>query len=707
VLHQVGVGALGPVFRTYEPTRDRLVAVKVFRLDITPEQAQQLADELAKAADAGLFHPSIVEPIAAGVEGTAAFRAEEYVAAESLDIAVRHYAPATVEKILPFITQMAGAIDFARTAGVGHGALHPRDVFVTPEEARITGFGVVEALQRVGIRAPVRRPYSAPERVAGEAWGTPADVFSLGAIAYELLTARRPSALGADIDAEGLTPAVHAVLVRALAENPEGRFSTALAFASALEAAGRGEAPAPSAPPARSKRSKSAAAAAAGVAAAAAATPPPADADDTLEHRPLRADVDERQGQASEPFDDIAAERDEDEAHLALIREEQAHAEAEELAQPASLFEAEDDEAVEDLALDSHLRAETDQFADEFMVASRDPVVAGGAAAGTASAIDSLREEVKAREARLERAREVKEELQRKAAADPYAGAVPLGGYAPPPPIHDRSRSPMFAVAIVAVLALLVGFLAGRAVGLREGRREAADAAARLQQESGATTQPKPFSDQSVNPAPDPPPVVGEGPPAADTASPPSAPPAAAAAETAAPPRPTAGRLVIDSTPRGASVTVNKKWLGRTPLTLETLPFGRHDVRVVQDGFAVAQESVALSEGTPSRTLSFRLKANTPAPARSAARTSKPAAPAPQQAPRSFVGTIYVDSRPRGARVYLDGKMVGVTPIRVPDVPIGSHVIRLTLEGHRDWSDSARVVANEERRITGSLDPIR
>src|SRR3954466_16181922 len=93
VLHQVGVGALGPVFRTYEPTRDRLVAVKVFRLDVTPEQAQALADELSHAAGAELFQSSIVEPIASGVEGTVAYRAEEYIAAESLDVAMRHYAP--------------------------------------------------------------------------------------------------------------------------------------------------------------------------------------------------------------------------------------------------------------------------------------------------------------------------------------------------------------------------------------------------------------------------------------------------------------------------------------------------------------------------------------------------------------------------------------------------------------------------------------
>jgi len=82
VLHQIGIGALGPVFRTYEPTRDRLVAVKVFRLDIVPEQAQALATALGRAVGASLFHPSIVEPIAAGVEGTLAYRAEEYVAAE-------------------------------------------------------------------------------------------------------------------------------------------------------------------------------------------------------------------------------------------------------------------------------------------------------------------------------------------------------------------------------------------------------------------------------------------------------------------------------------------------------------------------------------------------------------------------------------------------------------------------------------------------
>jgi serine/threonine-protein kinase len=130
------VGALGPVFRTYEPTRDRLVAVKAFRLDITPEQGQALADELSHAAEAELFHPSIVEPIAAGVQGMVAYRAEEYVAAESLDVALRQFAPASFETMIRIVGQLAEGIDVARRAGVGHGALHPRDIFVTPDDAR-------------------------------------------------------------------------------------------------------------------------------------------------------------------------------------------------------------------------------------------------------------------------------------------------------------------------------------------------------------------------------------------------------------------------------------------------------------------------------------------------------------------------------------------------------------------------------------------
>ena len=66
-----------------------------------------------------------------------------------------------------------------------------------------------------------------------------------------------------------------------------------------------------------------------------------------------------------------------------------------------------------------------------------------------------------------------------------------------------------------------------------------------------------------------------------------------------------------------------------------------------------------------------------------AARGTPPSAAARGAAPSAMVGSIYVDSRPRGARVMLDGRPSAYTPVRVPDVRIGSHVVRLELPDHR------------------------
>jgi hypothetical protein len=161
-------------------------------------------------------------------------------------------------------------------------------------------------------------------------------------------------------------------------------------------------------------------------------------------------------------------------------------------------------------------------------------------------------------------------------------------------------------------------------------------------------------------------------------------------------------------------VTLNGRWRGRTPLTLDDLPFRRYDVRVVQPGFTAATEAVVLSADTPARSISMQLKAEPSSPAsRQAPAASPRAAPRPAaepEAPQSstvYTGSIYVDSRPRGARVTIDGKEVGLTPLRVSDVKIGSHVVRLELPDHRMWTSTTRVTAGQEQRVTGSLERIQ
>ena len=659
VLHQIGVGALGPVFRTYEPTRDRLVAVKVFRLDITPEQAQALADELSKAADAGLFHPSIVEPIAAGVEGTVAYRAEEYVAGESMDAAIRHYAPAALDKALPFLTQLAGAIDFARAAGVGHGALHLRDIFVTPDEARASGFGVVDALERVGLRAPVRRPYSAPERIAGGPWGTPADVFSLAAIAYELLTGRRPAGTGEQIgvltgDAVGEhAAAIRTVLARAMDDDPARRYQSALGFASALEAAARGG---------------HVTEAVRDVGAIAAAVPA-----GTSEEEDLTGPSDSLRVAPVAPRLDEPADATID----AAVVEDHDAADVDDIPAGEVIF---DDEAPDEYA------AHHDDLPIDEPPPARTP---------PATLFDT------------EPAGMVEAETP---ATERFAPEFPAtsdhDAEAPPP--HERARMAMLPIAVTAILCLLVGFGLGRMVDSGAAKPAEPAAAAAAAPVPAAPAQPvKEFSDQAVTP-PAPPGATGGKSPTPAPAPPvpgdePSATPPAAA-RAPAPKRATSGSLEVRSTPSRAQVTIDGKWRGRTPLTLP-MAFGSHSVRVVQPGYATATESVTLSANDPERQLSFRLQA-APAAAPPRPRAQAPAPP-PSERTSSFTGAIYVDSRPRGATIFIDGKAAGTTPARIPEIAIGSHVVRLELADHRTWSTSTRVTAGEEARVTGSLELIR
>lgn len=240
MLHQIGSGVLGPVFRTYDPQADKLVAVKVFRLELLPEDVARLAEGLRRLGGSPGF-------VAAGLENTSAYLAIDYLGGESLDVALRHLAPAPLDVALPILERAAALIDgaWAADAAFGHGALHPRDIFVTPDtnDVAITGFGVVpalEALNSPGGKAPIRRPYTAPERAAGGEWDVRADIYSLAAIAHELLTGRRPAGPS---EQDGALPSsmapemrahVRRVLSKALAESPSQRFSTAAEFVAAL-----------------------------------------------------------------------------------------------------------------------------------------------------------------------------------------------------------------------------------------------------------------------------------------------------------------------------------------------------------------------------------------------------------------------------------------------------------------------------------------
>jgi hypothetical protein len=646
------------VFRTYEPGRDRLVSVKVFRIDLLPEQAETLAEELQGLVEIDLDDPAIVKPLAAGLEGHTVYLAEEYVAAESLDVALKHYAPAPLDRALPFLGQLGGAIDFARARGVGHGALHPRDIFLTPELARATGFGIVQALERLGVRAPVRRPYSAPERVSGAAWSTPADVFALAAVAHELLTGKRPAGTGevaaiAGEAAESNPELLRGVLTRALAEDPAARYPTAGAFVAALEAAANGRADESAAVvvPAWSEPSEE--------------QPRPA-----AEARELAIELDHDVTPVTEAGD-LDLRGLEQEATYDLGRIDRFEAElpasvepppverrapsAEQPVEPEAPVErrapsaerrmepVEPGETIEELRLRKRRprpRARTEDVAAEepapFDLESA-PVPEPPAEPEPESRAEPLaaEPEPEPQVEQFEAAAIAESEMEDAAFEEPFEGPrdreSPIGVRAPlllagP----DRSRPAILPYAIVAMVALLAGFLAGYGLGSRE-----------------------------------------RGPAPAET------PPAAAKAQVSPAP----------STPPPTPVEpAQREW---SESRVEPPP-------------PPAEASPPAAAKTPAKPPAPSSEPRAPSAER---RAPSPKTPAP--APAAATGTLIADSRPTGARVVLDGKAVGKTPFKLANVKAGVHTVRLELAGYRTWVSEITVTGGRDTRVAGSLERIK
>lgn len=771
VLHQIGAGVLGPVFRTYDAENDRLVAVKALKLDLTPESQRRLVEELDAIVELELDHPSLVNIVAAGIEGTTAYVAEEYVGAESLDIALRHYAPAPIQTILPFIKQLAGAIDFARAAGVMHGALHPRDIFLTPDQARATGFGMAHALEAVGARPTVRRPYSAPERVSGAPWGTEADVYALAAITYELLTAKRIA--GAGGQSVGASPESHAnvypaildVLETALAVEPGRRYPSALVLVAALTKAMA------AAPPIAAETRDASADARASMAqlpfattddeapaGAVSTAAPAADSSflDAIGDVPARwtpaatvlaadganvandaalggapDDGEADQVDAIDEFDEMA-EHDRMAAPIEAGPDSDFDAGSRELTLAAD-EDIEDDDDAEDAEPEPEARPTrppvgarprvADLQFDRVLDDMTGRTAAGVDVGGTDRDDDDLDEDVDddaiVPSLRDDRARVA-------AGDDREATAAERGGGPPWPPRRWPGGPPRatasWSTAVLgsaAAVALVIGFILGSFWGapqdVIEVASEPATSAIIAGGEVTADSQPAAAAiARSVGPdvvrtaetagadrsssAPVPPPeaasasarpVRQEAPTSSNAGEPAAVPQASNGPVVPASNRD--GRLLIRTTPAGARVSIDGQARGTSPLVVRDLEYGAYAVQVSLAGYATQTTRLTVTRERPAASVTLDLL--------------RPSSPVPS--PAADAGALFIDSRPRGARVIVDGQVIGTTPMQMLALPAGTHDVRLELDGYRTWTSTVQVRGGETSRVTGSLDQQR
>jgi len=658
VLHQIGAGALGPVFRAYDSERDRLVAVKLFQLDLPPDHSHRLVAQLEKLIDLRLTHPGAASALQTGVVGTSAYLAMEFVPADALDTVIREHGPASPADAVHVTTLIAGALDKAAAAGIFHGALHPRDVLVSPDDTRLTGLGVVQALKYAAFDAPVRRPYGSPERGALQSWDQRADIYSLAVLTYEMLSGRPLSATSnerplAFVGVNGANrEALEEVFARALAENPADRFETALAFVEAFK-----DALLPAVTPE--------------------AVPPPHEREGPIAtargHR-TNAELGPRL-----PLDEPVAAPptppppDKPAASASLQPEP-------EVDDPSMAFPSEAEAQTQ--ALDLPMNSQSDAGVADLPIAdrTREPLRRDA----------SPHEDVETEGIDLD--------------GSPQVVPVPTMTAERPEPdtllpaarAFEPARSGVWPLVLALIIGVALGFAGGYGVGSHDRQ------ASQIPRESIPARAPSPAASVTERAR-----EFTEAP--VQRSAKPSVPPSASSKPSQAEAGQEArsshgvgsaskngsnGRLLIRSTPAGARVKVDGRDVGVTPVTVRDLGRGPHKIQIARDGYMPADRRVTITSSAEAQSITIEL-------ARLNASTREPATPATTG---RFRGTLNIDSRPTGASVYVDGKAAGTTPVSIGEVSAGDHRIRIERDGYRRWTASVRVVAGEVNRVTASLE---
>jgi len=235
---------------------ERQFAVKRFLPELTIGAAAQALSQAARAYGS-LEHPRIARMSEFGVAQGQTFTAVELVTGLDVFRLMQESKLAAVAippgGALALVSQAARAVGYAHGRGLSHLGLSPTNVIVTVDgDVKVTDFGILAATMPPNPvetpRLAHRIPYLAPEQLAGEATSAATDVFVLGVLAYELVTGQRAyrgetpaqvaQAILAGPPAEPPLPRpIVRVLQRCLARSPFERFPDARALADALDAA--------------------------------------------------------------------------------------------------------------------------------------------------------------------------------------------------------------------------------------------------------------------------------------------------------------------------------------------------------------------------------------------------------------------------------------------------------------------------------------
>jgi len=271
VLAPIGRGGMAVVYKGYQSSLDRYVAIKVMSHYLAGDQTFVERFQREASSIASLRHQNIVQMYDFGLQQDISYMVMEYISGDTLKaklIALRQAdKKMSLSNIAKTITDIATALDYAHAHGIVHRDVKPANIMLRDEErlaeltggsgftAVLTDFGVarmLEGVQLTGTGATIGTPdYMSPEQAQGKPAGNTSDVYALGIILYEMLAGELPFTADTPIAVllkhmqatppsiimkiPDLPTGLDVILMTALAKNPEDRYATAGQLATAVQ----------------------------------------------------------------------------------------------------------------------------------------------------------------------------------------------------------------------------------------------------------------------------------------------------------------------------------------------------------------------------------------------------------------------------------------------------------------------------------------
>ncbi len=255
VVSQIGSGGMADVYLVRDQLLGRQVALKLLHARFAEDQdfVERFRREASSAA--GLSHPNVVGIFDRGEWNDTYYIAMEYLSGRSLKTLVTEEAPLTPAHAIDIVMQILRAARFAHRRGIIHRDLTPFNVILDEEgRAKVTDFGIARAgASDMTLTGSIMgtAQYLSPEQAQGLPVSAASDLYAVGIVLYELLTGEVPfdgeTAITIALKQVSATPpppsalnpavpgALDAVVQRALAKDPAGRFADAEQFMEALD----------------------------------------------------------------------------------------------------------------------------------------------------------------------------------------------------------------------------------------------------------------------------------------------------------------------------------------------------------------------------------------------------------------------------------------------------------------------------------------